>query len=384
MKRFLGILLTVCLILISASVAYAAQPHEYPTKDFYNQPIPDPKPEYIPDGTPIISMVEYLGADNFDSSAFINSEYGEKSSIWLLTNYSGYTSDMDEELLAFWKDKGVNKSGFNLDDEDKNNNFYVYAPADMETDVTYPLLIVSHGGGSDCFSVEGMGFINMIPEEKFILATAEDTSVDSLYAMYQQVTADYPVDTSRVYATGTSMGGMASIALAAAHPELIAAISPNDIAPSISIQDDQLAALQQMVVPMNFTTGLADKYKPYPLIGNDFSDTPKIDGYNRLLSAFGFDEYAMSAEEVEELVAQSLQIVEHATGLRFPKITPVNYVNNRLYVCDFNNSEGVTLLRINIVENKPHMFVGYDAQNAWNFLKGFARDMETGKLIVLE
>ncbi len=36
------------------------------------------------------------------------------------------------------------------------------------------------------------------------------------------------------------------------------------------------------------------------------------------------------------------------------------------------------------MENKPHMFVGYDAQNAWNFLKGFARDMETGKLIVLE
>ena len=62
----------------------------------------------------------------------------------------------------------------------------------------------------------------------------------------------------------------------------------------------------------------------------------------------------------------------------------VNYLNNRLYVCDFANENDVALLRINIVENKPHMFVGYDAQNAWNFLKQFSRDQETGALVIAD
>ena len=194
----------------------------------------------------------------------------------------------------------------------------------MDEDSLYPLLIVSHGGGSDCFSVEGMGFINMIPEEQFILATAEDTSVESLYAMYEYVIANYPVDIARVYATGTSMGGMASINFAAAYPQLVAAIAPNDIS---------LAA--------------------------------------------------MTAEESQALVADSLDIVEHATGLRLPNVQVVNYTNNRLYVSDFENEEGVTVLRINVVENKPHMFVGMDAQNAWNFMKQYSRNTETGELNVL-
>lgn len=238
------------------------------------------------------------------------------------------------------------------------------------------MLIVSHGGGSNCFAVEGMGYINMIPTEKFILATAEDTSVESLYAMYQAVTAAYPVDTSRVYATGTSMGGMASISLAVAYPELIAAIAPNDIAPSLTADDAQIARLQELVMPMNFTTGLADKYAPYPLS----ADSEKIEGYNQLLSALDLQAHAMDYAESVTLANESVDIVEHATGVRFPNVKAVNYENNRLYVCDFENEDGVALLRINLVENKPHMFVGYDAQNAWNFLKQFSRNQKTGAL----
>ena len=186
----------------------------------------------------------------------------------------------------------------------------------------------------------------------------------------------YPVDTSRVYATGTSMGGMASISLVAAYPELIAAIAPSDIAPSLTADDAQIARLQELVMPMNFTTGLADKYAPYPLS----ADSEKIEGYNQLLSALDLQAYAMDYAESVTLANESVDIVEHATGVRFPNVKAVNYENNRLYVCDFENEDGVALLRINLVENKPHMFVGYDAQNAWNFLKQFSRNQKTGAL----
>lgn len=372
--------LAICLSMVFAAAAYAAPAYDYPTKEFFTKLIPEPKASYIPDDATVISMFEFSASSNFDSEAFINSEYGEVTSLNMATSYSGYMGDMDEALVEYWKENGVVKEGFNLDNEDVNDNYYVYTPADMDADAKYPLLIVSHGGGSNCFAVEGMGFINMIPAEQFIVATAEDTNVENLYAMYETVTAAYPVDTSRVYASGTSMGGMASVSLAAAYPEIIAAIAPNDIAPSLTVDDEQLARLQELVVPMNFTTGLADKYEPYPLS----ADSTKIDGYNRLLAAFGMDEYAMDAAESEALAAESMNIVEHATGVSFPSVEVVNYLNNRLYVCDFANENDVALLRINIVENKPHMFVGYDAQNAWNFLKQFSRDQETGALVIAD
>lgn len=382
MKRMFALLLAATMLFGAVSALAEAPSYDYPTKDFFSQPIPEPKAPYIPDGTPIISMLEYAGASNFDSNAFINSEYGEVTSQSLLTTYSGYQSDMDENLLAYWKERGVVKEGFNLDNEDKKDDYYVYTPADMEDGAVYPMIIVSHGGGSNCFAVEGMGFINMIPDEKFILATAEDTGVENLHAMYEKVTGAYPVDKTRVYASGTSMGGMASVSIAVAYPELIAAIAPNDIAPSLTATGEQLARLKELAVPMQFTTGLADKYYPYPLTGVGFGDEPKMDGYNRVLSAFGFDQYAMDPAESEKLVSESMDIIEHATGIRFPSVRPVNYVNNRVYVADFANADGVTVLRVNVVENKPHMFVGYDARNAWDFLKQFSRDPETGALKV--
>ena len=382
MKKTIALLMILAMLLGAVSALAAAPSYDYPTKDFFSQPIPEPKAPYIPDGTPIISMVQYLAASNFDTEAFINSEYGEATSIFQKTTYSGYLGDMDENLIAYWLEQGVIKDGFNLDNEDKTDDFYVYSPADQEEGAAYPLLIVSHGGGSNCFAVEGMGFINMIPEEKFILATAEDTGAENLVAMVNGVTEMYPVDKTRVYATGTSAGGMASINIAVAYPELIAAIAPNDVAPYLTATEEQIAKLRELVVPMNFTTGLADKYYPYPLTGAGFDGQPKVSSYNSLLSAFGMEAYAMDPADVDALVADSMDIIEHATGIRFPNVRPVNYINNRLYVADFANPEGVVVLRINIVENKPHMFTGYDARNAWDFMKQFSRDPETGALRV--
>ena len=379
-------LMAAALMLTVSTAAFAQDvedPYPYEGKDFYYQEIPQPRASYIPDGTPILGMIEYAGASNFDSEAFVNSEYGKLSSTYLRTNYAGYTDgDMDENLLAYWAELGVTKEQYGGETEDTADNYYVYTPSDMDTSKTYPLMIVSHGGGSNCFAVEGMGFINMIPEEQFILATAEDTSVENLYKMYQEVVAAYPVDVTRVYASGTSMGGMASVNIAVAYPELIAAIAPNDILPSVSGEQEQLDKLSELRMPMQFNTGLADKYHPYPVAST--GALGGLEGYNTLLEVCGFEEYTVTQEESAALVSDSLNIIEHYTGLKFPSTEIVNYENNRMYRNAFTDENGVVMLSINVVENKPHMFVGYDAINAWNFVKQFSRDPQTGALSVIE
>ncbi|MCR4886865.1 MAG: hypothetical protein K5919_08110 [Clostridiales bacterium] len=364
MKKLLSMLFVVCLMLSLVS-AVLAEDYDYPTKDFFDDRIK--------------GRVKYSGAENFDVDQFINSEYGEQTSLVLKTRYA-YSEDMDEALLAQRKAEGIMKEGFNLDTEDKADNYYVYSPVDMEEGTLYPLLFVNHGGGAAAFTIEGFGFIDLIPTEKFIIASAEDTSVENLYAIYEAVTAKYPVDRTRVYSTGTSAGGMASVSIAVAYPKLIAAIAPNDIGPSMSTEN--AAVLKDAAMPISYTTGLADKYHPYPVASAEANAVATgISGYNNLLSAFGLEEYAMTEELSASLLSESESFIERATGLRFPNVEQLTYINNSVYRCEIVGANGATL-RINVVENKPHMFIGYDARDAWNFLKQFSRDTETGELKV--
>ena len=363
MKKMLCLVFALCMVFSVVSTALAAD-YDYPTKDFYTNQI--------------LGRIKYSGAKTFDAELFVNSTYGEQTSLFLKTRYA-YAADMDEGLLAQRLAEGIRKEGFNLDNEEKDDNYYVYTPADMDANSVYPLLIVSHGRGATCFTIEGFGFIDLIPTEKFIIATAEDTSVENLYAMYQAVTAAYPVDKTRVYATGTSAGGMASVALAVAYPKLIAAIAPNDIGPSMV--EENVAILKEAAMPISYTTGLADKYQPYPVTSEAVVVGTTITGYNNVLAAFGLDAYAMTSEASAALINSSESFVERATGLRFPNVEALTYTNNTVYRCEIVGTNGATL-RINVVENKPHMFVGYDARDAWDFLKQFSRDLETGALKV--
>ena len=51
-------------------------------------------------------------------------------------------------------------------------------------------------------------------------------NVETLKDLVESLAAQYPVDRSRIYLTGLSMGGYGSWSLSIAHPELFAAVAP--------------------------------------------------------------------------------------------------------------------------------------------------------------
>ena len=72
MKKMISMLLAVLMLAVSAA-AWAQEvedPYPYEGKDFYYQEIPQPRASYIPDGTPILGMLEYAGSSDFDGDAF--------------------------------------------------------------------------------------------------------------------------------------------------------------------------------------------------------------------------------------------------------------------------------------------------------------------------
>ncbi|NLF01455.1 MAG: prolyl oligopeptidase family serine peptidase [Anaerolineales bacterium] len=104
---------------------------------------------------------------------------------------------------------------------------------------TWPLILFLHGmgeRGDDLEAVKTHGIpkeLDRMADFPFIVVSPqcpEDTywpqETAALTMMLDDVMARYPVDRSRVYLTGLSMGGFGTWALAAIHPERFAAIAP--------------------------------------------------------------------------------------------------------------------------------------------------------------
>ena len=97
-------------------------------------------------------------------------------------------------------------------------------------------MLFLHGAGEsgdDLSKVKLHGPPKIVESKKdfpFILVSPQSPgrgwNPDTLHAMLEDVKKTYRVDPDRVYLTGLSMGGYGSWALAAAHPEVFAAVAP--------------------------------------------------------------------------------------------------------------------------------------------------------------
>lgn len=100
----------------------------------------------------------------------------------------------------------------------------------------YPLILFLHGAGERGEDMEKVKahspftYKNLMNEKVAILAPQCPNGVywdtKAVYELLQEVIKKYPVDKSRIYLTGLSMGGWGSWKLADEHPEIFAAIAP--------------------------------------------------------------------------------------------------------------------------------------------------------------
>ena len=109
-------------------------------------------------------------------------------------------------------------------------------PENLNSQKKYPLLLFLHGRGeqgSDLDRVQIHGPFKKTAELQLPLIIVAPQSprdewwdVDALSALVDHLLETLPVDTSRVYLTGLSMGGQGTWNLAIRRPEVFAAIAP--------------------------------------------------------------------------------------------------------------------------------------------------------------
>lgn len=117
--------------------------------------------------------------------------------------------------------------------------FLIFLPKgyDTDTDKRWPLMLFLHGGGgrgTNIAQVTSLGPPKLAKEGRdfpFIIVAPQcrpgkrwDNKL--LLPLLDNIEKDYRVDTTRVYLTGLSLGGLGTWNLGLAHPERFAAIAP--------------------------------------------------------------------------------------------------------------------------------------------------------------
>ena len=115
-----------------------------------------------------------------------------------------------------------------------NYNFWVYTPGDYEPGGhPLPLVIFLHGRslcGRDLNKVKRYGVLNAIERGKivpaFVLAPQNPGGAwnpEKLNGLLEWMKAQYPIDTTRVYVLGMSLGGYGTMDFAGTYPDKVAA-----------------------------------------------------------------------------------------------------------------------------------------------------------------
>ncbi len=235
--------------------------------------------------------------------------------------------------------------------------YYVYVPTDVKSGKiqNVPMVMVFHGGGGsgEEFAArsgwdkvaEERNFIAVFPtghrsNNKFKASTTwgeEDFSF--IEAMRKELIDDYSIDATRIYASGQSMGCIMGSLIAIEHPEWIAAAAVTS-----ARQMRSEASTQNTTVTMPYMWSVGEKDEHFTEGGKDYNQIP-----------------ACIAEWRERY------------GITATEENTYSYQNGNFHGFDFKNSQGITLVREQLVANKIHAMIPDEVYTLYDFLSCYSR-----------
>ncbi len=240
---------------------------------------------------------------------------------------------------------------------------------------TVPLFLALHGGGDDPRQfVDEIGLLTLAGSERFAMVAPEHQNVagllsDVLPKLVKYMLKTYPaLDPSRVYVSGYSMGGAATLRAINGDPSVFAAAIPMAAAPYIGTAE-QAAQFKKFRLPVMFTTSAFDLGGAF-----DQANGTIATGYQTQLNLFlGYN----AMKKIDAYDFKTYPINGFQAG-RLERITlNGEYENTRWYV---NDSDGIPMVALSYTANLIHALYPEYAKVAWEFAKHFSRDQTTGAI----
>ncbi len=253
-----------------------------------------------------------------------------------------------------------------------------------------PLILCNHGGGDDPVqAADETGWIALAGSERLALVAPRyasdipgssifdgspfDVNGRSLPALVEYMLEAYPaLDPARVYVTGYSMGGAATVEVIERAPRLFAAAVPMAAGTPWGIYAptaEEAAVFEKVDVPVMFTTSEFD-------LPGAVDQQEKIlgEGYRECIERF------VSFNEVERIDFdfKSYPVVGFRADRIVNRILNDEYENTTWYL---NNKEGIPMVAVNYTKLLPHGLYPEYGMLAWSFMKRYSRDLDDGKVV---
>jgi poly(3-hydroxybutyrate) depolymerase len=264
-----------------------------------------------------------------------------------------------------------------LPDEVLNNT----APAG-----SVPLILALHGMGDDplMFADEN-GYIKLAGDKRVAVVSPQHQEVfwtmkdgqfvegiecEIMPKFVRSLLETYPaLDASRVYVTGYSMGGFATMKTIHGDPALFAAAVPMS-GMGYTPTDEQAAQFDKVDLPILFTTSTRDLSVVFDEAAGHIGTSHqtqiqlflKYNGMNNF-TAYDFDQYPMAGFKADSGLTVTLN---------------GEFVNHRWFL---NNADGVPMVGLGITEGFVHSLYPEFAKIMWDFASHYSRNTKTGAVV---
>lgn len=385
-KRYLGI---IPVMVLSMGLAAFAQEYDYEKKDYWYREAE--ALQSFSDYDTMEDLFAALGAADagYSVDAYINSHMGEMmmDDCW---HYVEWSDPMDEELLDYWENYagGIRKEMHHVGDEEFEWASYVPMSAyeEANADKTYPVMVVCRGGDDPKYTAECFGFVHYAAEtQEYIVVIPTDRDPDAVQRMLDELKADYPVDESRIYVTGNSMGGVQALANGWAYPEVFSAVVPFGIGAQSNMEEDALEKVEEIKMPMFYLYGSMDCYHSFPITECAMKEVNDgVREINELLAANDCVFEELTVEEAEDLVENSDDYIKKMTGMNFTETWSEEREDTTYYFGEYCTEDGQSMYRVAIAENGTHWHSPSYPELIWDYVSQFSRNTETGELVIAQ
>jgi dienelactone hydrolase len=313
-----------------------------------------------------------------------------------------YKNEMDPAVLGYWEALGLKKEMHDANEPALKWASYTPLKAlEAGNTAVYPVVFDFVGAERLIFYAEShgvaregakAGYITICPSNPVAMkaeALEEMGAYKDLTPGAQIVrildaleAAGVPLDRSRVYVTGMSMGGVATLLSGLEIPNLIAAVAPHSGIMGMNAAEDG-----EFVTPASAYTKAMDYQMPMMAWAgdHDMSMLPittegVIKGLNLWLQVNDCPTQLDPAATIAA-AASSTDAAAKAIGVTGDKMWTETIDGVVHYGAEFNRSDGVKMVEIVCVTNLPHMASSAYARMAWEFMSRFSRDAQ-GNLVM--
>ena len=271
----------------------------------------------------------------------------------------------------------------------------------------YPTVIVLHGGFNPVSIIDGWGFPQEAARKEWIIIVPSIELDDILDEILEEAKTLYPIDESRIYATGSSYGGFITNLLGNKRPDVYAAVAPcgvplNDayceeaIGPEPQKPFDGKSRALEMGIYMpvfNCAGNLDGNRFPIYAAGRKKAKISHISPSPETLVE-GINNWARvnHASEIKLADVMNLEnrtdISEEERGIGIPlaedcrRTVVADGITN--YIGDLKSEDGIVRVRIMCEMNMPHWPTPEMIRQMYAFFEHFSRNVETKESIYTE